>query len=260
MVRPRPPDFIAVNCATVPRELAESLVFGHKKGAFTGADADRTGYFDQADGGALFLDEVGDMPHDLQVKLLRVLEDGQVTPLGAASPHPVDVRIVAATNIDLVTSIAEGDFREDLYYRIARFTVEVPPLRERKEDIPLLAQHFLKLFADEMGIDVPKVGDEALAALVTAPFPGNIRELKNVVERGLIESRGGDVLVEHLRFLPGVTPAAVAATAEMPLNLKEAEVAVIERALVKTGGNVSAAARLLGVDRHKVYRLLGKRR
>jgi DNA-binding NtrC family response regulator len=252
--------FIPVNCATVPRELAESLVFGHVKGAFTGADTDRTGYFDQADGGTLFLDEVGDMPMDLQVKLLRVLEDGRVTSLGAPDSHPVDVRIVAATNIDLATSIADGDFREDLFYRIARFTVEVPPLRERRKDIPLLAQHFLTIFADEMGIDSPMIASEAMTQLEEAPFRGNIRELKNVVERALIESRGGDITPSHLRSLASAsTPAPQAAAPDMTVSLKELEVAAIEQALAKTGGNVSAAARMLGVDRHKVYRLLGKK-
>ena len=145
--------FIPVNCATIPKDLAESLVFGHKKGAFSGADQDQDGYFDLAHGGTLFLDEIGDMPSDLQTKLLRVLEDGQVMPLGAREAHGVDVRIVSATNVDLDEKIAEGVFREDLFYRVARFTVEVPPLRNRREDIPLLAQHFLQLFATEMRMD-----------------------------------------------------------------------------------------------------------
>jgi transcriptional regulator with GAF, ATPase, and Fis domain len=252
-----------VNCATVPRELAESLVFGHVKGAFTGADSDRTGHFDQADGGTLFLDEVGDMPADLQVKLLRVLEDGQVTCLGAPDSHPVDVRIVAATNIDLETSIADGDFREDLFYRIARFSVEVPPLRERQEDIPLLAQHFLTIFADEMGIDAPMIVPEAMTQLEAALFPGNIRELKNVVERALIESRGGDIVPSHLGTLASASAQVAespAAAPDLAVSLREVEVATIEQALEKASGNVSAAARMLGIDRHKVYRLLGKKK
>ena len=252
--------FIPVNCATVPRELAESLVFGHKKGAFTGADADRTGYFDQADGGTLFLDEVGDMPQDLQVKLLRVLEDGQVTPLGASQSHAVDVRIVAATNVDLQRSIQDGDFRQDLLFRIARFTVEVPPLRERAEDIPLLAAHFLTLYANEMGIDAPRITDEAMVALRQSPWPGNIRELKNVVERALIESRGADIAQEHLHFLPAAVPGgSPTAVSGPPMSLKEAELAAIERAMEEAGGNVTVAARILGVNRHKVYRLMAKK-
>jgi DNA-binding NtrC family response regulator len=247
--------FIAVNCASVPRDLAESLIFGHLKGAFTGADEPQTGYFDLADGGTLFLDEVGDMPYDLQIKLLRVLEDGQVMPLGARRPHAVDVRVVAATNADLVGRIRDGGFRQDLYYRIARFTVEVPPLRERREDIPLLAQHFLQLFADEMGMPAPEITKPALKILEGAPFPGNIRELKNTVERALIESQGKDIEAEHLRLLPGADDVAMAEL-ELPLNYDEAVRTVIERAIDKSGGNVSAAARLLGIDRFKIYRKL----
>ncbi|MBT3292232.1 MAG: sigma-54-dependent Fis family transcriptional regulator, partial [Victivallales bacterium] len=165
--------FLPINCATVPREMAESLVFGHKKGAFTGADADQAGYFDLADGGTLFLDEVGDMPHDLQVKLLRVLEDGQVRSLGAQESRPVDVRVVAATNADLQRRIQETAFRQDLYFRIARFTVTAPPLRQRREDIPLLTRHFLQILAAEMGREAPDLSPQALARLQDYPFPGN---------------------------------------------------------------------------------------
>ena len=199
-----------INCATIPKELAESLVFGHKKGAFSGADQDRDGYFDLADGGTLFLDEIGDMPYDLQIKLLRVLEDGQVMPLGAREAHGVDVRIVAATNADLDARIGEGAFRQDLYYRVARFTVEVPPLRNRREDIPLLAQHFLQLFAGEMRLDTPMLSPEAVQMLSGHDYPGNIRELKNVVERALIESRGGDIGPEHLHLAATRAPQAAA--------------------------------------------------
>lgn len=145
--------FLPVNCASIPRELAESLLFGHVKGAFTGADKDQTGYFELADGGTLFLDEVGDMPAELQTKLLRVLEDNEIMPLGAREGKSVDVRIVAATNADLQELIGAGRFREDLYYRLARFTVEVPPLRDRREDVPLLVQHFSVLFGHEMGME-----------------------------------------------------------------------------------------------------------
>ena len=251
--------FLPISCATVPREMAESLVFGHKKGAFTGADADQAGYFDLADGGTLFLDEVGDMPHDLQVKLLRVLEDGQVRSLGAQESRPVDVRVVAATNIDLETRIREGGFRQDLYYRLARFTVPVPPLRERKEDIPLLAQHFLQLFAREMGLEPPALGKEVVSLLTNYDYPGNVRELKNVVEHALIESRGGDIGPEHLHLMAAVDPAASPlerALEELPYDFAEAELLLLERALKKTDGNITAAARLLNVNRIKIYRRL----
>ncbi len=254
--------FVPVNCATIPREMAESLLFGHKKGSFTGADADRDGYFDLADGGTLFLDEVGDMPYDLQIKLLRVLEDGQIMPLGASKSHRVNVRIVAATNADLDAKIDEGVFRQDLYYRIARFTVRVPPLRERLEDVPLLAQHFLQLFASEMGMPAPMLHPEAISALGLYDFPGNIRELKNIVERGLIESRGGDIEAEHLHLgfgsVPPVEQAVESIVEELPFNFRQAEIALFERALKKAEGNVSSAARLLGVERTMVYRKLGK--
>lgn len=245
--------FVPVNCAAVPTELADSLVFGHMKGAFTGAEETQAGYFDLADGGTLFLDEVGNMPYDLQIKLLRVLEDGQVMPLGAKRAHTVDVRVVAATNADLVERIREGGFRQDLYYRIARFTVEVPPLRERREDIPLLARHFLRLFAGEMGIDTPTLTPAALKVLQGADFPGNIRELKNAVERALIEGQGGDIEPRHLQLVPG-TAQQTSDAGEISLDFHVAERAIIQQALDRTGGNVSAAARLLGIDRYKIYR------
>ena len=250
--------FIPVNCATIPKDLAESLVFGHKKGAFSGADRDQEGYFDLADGGTLFLDEVGDMPYELQTKLLRVLEDGEVMPLGAKQSHKVDVRVVAATNVDLDTKIKEGAFRQDLYYRIARFAVEVPPLRERQEDIPLLAQHFLQLFAREMGIAAPMLSEGAVLVLGGYDYPGNIRELKNIVERALIESQGGDIEAQHVHLSPaGGAPSSLEATvADLPFNFREAEIALFERALKHAKGNVSSAARLLGVERTKVYRKL----
>ena len=194
-----------VNCSAIPRELAESLLFGHKKGAFTGADADRQGYFEAAHGGTLFLDEIGDMPLELQPKLLRVLEDGEVVPLGCDRGRRLDVRVVAATNADLQGSIAGGHFRQDLYFRLAGFTVPVPPLREHREDIPLLAQHFIRLFAGEMGLEPPPLSAAGLELLQSYAFPGNVRELKNIIERALIASRGGEIGPEHLRFLEATT-------------------------------------------------------
>ena len=252
--------FIPVNCVAVPAELAESLFFGHSKGAFTGATADRKGYFELADGGTLFLDEIGDMPATLQAKLLRVLEDGMVTPVGSSHPRNVDVRVVSATNADLAAKIASGDFRQDLYFRLARYSVETPPLRSRPEDLPLLARHFLTLFAAEMGLTVPALTDEALALLSSYPFPGNVRELKNVMERALILSGGAPVKSGHLQLLGTALPAPVAAptkalvSADLPLNLEAAEHALIQRALEQTHGNVAEASRLLGVNRSRIYR------
>jgi DNA-binding NtrC family response regulator len=254
--------FIAVNCVAIPSELAESMFFGHMKGAFTGATADRKGYFELADGGTLFLDEIGDMPAVLQAKLLRVLEDGEVTPVGATSPRRVDVRVLAATNADLAAKIADGHFRQDLYFRIARYAVEMPPLRERPEDLAVLAAHFLQLFASEMGRTPPVLTPEALALLEGYTFPGNVRELKNVIERALILSGGEAIKREHLQLLastprPEGVKTSAPSFADLPLNLEEAEQALIQRALQQTGGNVAEAARLLGVNRSRIYRRFG---
>ena len=258
--------FVPVNCVAIPGELAESMLFGHVKGAFTGAVADRRGCFELADGGTLFLDEIGDMPPGLQAKLLRVLEDGEITPVGASRARRVDVRVVAATNADFPARMAAGEFRQDLYFRLARYTVEMPPLRDRREDIPLLAAHFLGLFASEMGVATPALAPAALAQLAAHSFPGNVRELKNVIERALIESRGADIEPRHLRLGPAIgsspgraLPAPVAPAPEapadlVPLNLEAAEQVLIQRALEKTGGNVVEAARLLGVNRSRIYR------
>ena len=257
--------FVPVNCVAIPEELAESMFFGHVKGSFTGATADRKGYFELAHGGTLFLDEIGDMPLVLQAKLLRVLEDGIVTPVGASAGKAVDVRILAATNVDLHAKIAGGGFRQDLYFRLARFTVLTPPLRERREDVALLAAHFLNLFATEMGIKAPRLGAEALAALEDYHFPGNVRELKNVIERALIESGGGEIRPGHLHFIPvgGEAPPSVkqnktSAVAALPLNLEEAENLLIQRALAQTNGNIAEAARLLGVHRTRIYRKIAQ--
>ena len=254
--------FVPVNCSAIPQELAESILFGHVRGAFTGADRDRTGYFELADGGTLFLDEIGDMSPDVQAKLLRVLEDGGVLPVGGAIEKRVDVRVLAATNADLQAAIASGDFRQDLYFRLARFPVAVPPLRERRDDIPLLAQHFIAMFAAEMGLEPAPLSPEALNALEAYDFPGNVRELKNILERALIESGGREIRPEHVHLL--LSPATVAraaadpeaVAADLPLNLKQAEDLLIKRALEQTGGNIAQTARLLGTNRPRVYRFL----
>ena len=246
--------FVPVNCASIPGEMADSLLFGHVKGSFTGADKDHAGYFELAHGGTLFLDEVGTMPPALQPKLLRVLEERQVQPLGARELRAVDVRVVAATNDALAAQAERGGFRQDLYYRLAGFSVRVPPLRERREDIGLLARHFLGLFAGEMGIEAPDISAAALVGLEGYRFPGNVRELKNLVERALIESRGGEILPEHLPLL--AAPGEATAVDALPLNLEQAELLLIQRAMKQSDGNISAAARLLGIDRAKIYRRL----
>jgi len=250
--------FVPVNCVAIPGDLAESLFFGHTKGAFTGATADRKGYLEMADGGTLFLDEIGDMPAILQGKLLRVLEDGEVTPVGSNKPRRVDVRVVSATNADLPEKMASGNFRQDLFFRLARFTVQTPSLRERKEDIPLLAAHFLHVFATEMGMTPPGLSDEAWGVLTAYSFPGNIRELKNVMERALILSGGKPISTKHLQLFQSAGVPMEMKTAplpaDLPLNLEAAEHALIQRALEQTAGNVAEAARLLGVNRSRIYR------
>jgi DNA-binding NtrC family response regulator len=263
-VRARAP-FVPVNCVAIPSELAESMLFGHVKGAFTGATADRKGYFELAHDGTLFLDEIGDMPALLQVKLLRVLEDGFVTPVGAVQPRKVDVRIIAATNADLDARIASGSFRQDLYFRLARFQIATTPLRERIQDVPLLASHFLRMFAAEMSLKLPPLTQDALAVLKTYDFPGNVRELRNIIERALIESGGSAILPAHLHLLRRNTPpppdnrnAKAGQTAGLPLNLAEAEDILIQRALQETNGNIADAARLLGVHRTRIYRKLAQ--
>jgi DNA-binding NtrC family response regulator len=263
--------FVPVNCVAIPSELAESMLFGHVKGAFTGATSDRKGCFELAHRGTLFLDEIGDMPTSLQVKLLRVLEDGWVTPVGATSPRQVDVRVVAATNADLQARITAGSFREDLYFRLARYAIVTPPLRERLEDVLLLARHFLRLFAAELGLREARLSAEAETALLAYDYPGNVRELRNVIERGLIQCGGQLIEPHHLQLIPPSKPsighatsAAVAkgprveAAAGLPLNLAEAEELLIQRALQAAGGNIADAARMLGVHRTRIYRRLAQ--
>jgi len=258
--------FIPVNCVAIPAELAESAFFGHVKGAFTGANSDRKGFFELANGGTLFLDEIGDMPAGLQAKLLRVLEDGVVRPVGGNREIKTDVRVLSATHVDLPAKISRGEFREDLYYRLARFRVRVPPLRERQADLPLLARHFLHLFATEMGQKAPAITDAALAALQQYNFPGNIRELKNLLERALIFSDGEEIKAKHLDFqrplgssLPPVDAQVddpLLSLDDIPLNLKQAEAILIQRAVRQSQGNMSEAARLLGINRATLYRFI----
>ncbi|GAB6042184.1 sigma 54-interacting transcriptional regulator [Endothiovibrio diazotrophicus] len=198
--------FVPVNCSAIPHDLADSAFFGHLKGSFTGALDNRKGWFEQADGGTLFLDELGDMPLTLQAKLLRVLEDGEVTPVGGAKSRRIDVRVIAATNVDLELAVEERAFRRDLYFRLAGYVVRLPPLRERLDDIPLLAEHFLKLLGEEMGVAEPRVSGEAMAAMQAYRFPGNIRELKNLMEFALISSGGAPIQSRHLHFIDAPAP------------------------------------------------------
>jgi DNA-binding NtrC family response regulator len=259
--------FIALNCSAIPSELAEDELFGHVRGAFSGATESRKGRFELANSGTLFLDEIGDMPPPLQAKLLRVIEDGCIMPVGGTHERRVDVRIIAATHADLRAKMEAGEFREDLYYRLAGFTVTVPPLRERQEDIPLLAQHFLTMFAGEMGKEKAKLSPDALLALQQYPFPGNIRQLKNIIEAALIASDGEELRPNHLSLsfphleprdmenhaseLGARNPPELAAT--LPLNLREAEAILIRRALKQAHGLKGKAAKLLGINRKTLF-------
>jgi DNA-binding NtrC family response regulator len=249
--------FVAVNCGAIPRELVEAELFGSLKGAFTGATRDRRGRFEMAGGGTIFLDEVGELPLDLQVKLLRVLDERLVTPVGAEEPLPVDARVIAASNRSLDAAVADGDFREDLYYRLNVVAISVPPLRKRTEDIPLLVEHFLEKFAQPEC----EVAPEVWAILDRHPWPGNVRQLENAVERALVlQARPGRLGVEDLP--PEIRaeqagPAAVAG--EFPdegISLEDTERRLIRMALSKAGGNQTRAAQLLDISRHTlIYRM-----
>lgn len=248
--------FVAVNCGAIPRDLLESELFGHVRGAFTGAVRDQRGRFEQASGGTLFLDEVGDLPRDLQPKLLRALETGTIDPLGGAS-RPVDVRIVAATHHDLAAEAAQDRFRADLYFRLAVVEVRVPALRERPEDVPLLVEHFLAKWGGGRRF---RVARDAMRLLRSAPWPGNVRELENACRRFCLLSETGDVTPERVRDAVGRGASTQAAEAfPLPpdgLPLRELEADVIRRALRLHDGNRSRTARYLEIPRHVLlYRM-----
>jgi len=250
--------FVPVNCAALPEHLLESELFGHERGAFTGADKVKTGLFEEAQGGTLFLDEVGELPAPLQPKLLRALEEGEIRRVGATRPIHVDVRLVAATNRDLEEEVAAGRFREDLFWRLNGLALHVPPLRERPADIPALVEHYLARFAaDRLG--AARMTPEALTLLASYPWPGNVRELRSVVERATTLAAGGpvgvDVLPDRVRH-GGLLRATIQEAANRQLSLAEVERAYILEILRIAGGNKSRAAEILGLDRKTLYRKL----
>lgn len=247
--------FIAVNCGAIPDNLLESELFGHEKGSFTGASARQTGLVQQADGGTLFLDEIGDMPAPLQVKLLRVLQEREVRPVGAARATPVDIRLVSATHRELETLIQEGSFREDLFYRLNVVSLRLPPLAERREDIPLLAAHFLEKIATRYQKAVSGFAADALEYLSAASWPGNIRQLANVVEQCCVLTTGSLVTLAQVQKAVAGEASAIPTLAEAK---RQFERDYLERLLRLTGGNVSDAARLADRNRTEFYRLLQK--
>ncbi|MCP5279363.1 MAG: sigma-54-dependent Fis family transcriptional regulator [Thiobacillus sp.] len=260
-----PGPFVAVNCAAIPESLLESVLFGHEKGSFTGAATAQAGKFEQANGGILMLDEMAELPLNLQAKLLRVLQEREVERVGGRQPVPLDVRVIAATNRDLATCVREGRFREDLYYRLNVFPLEIMPLRQRRGDIPALARHFLKRFEDVIGRRGFLLSDAALTELTGYDWPGNIRELCNVVQRAMVLAPGAEILPEHL-MLPrqsatGRTVSASASSSEM--GLKDVERETILDTLRRMGGSRRRTAEALNMSertlRHKLkqYREAG---
>ena len=254
--------FVAVNCGAIPATLLESELFGHVKGAFTDAGQDKAGLFELAHGGTLFLDEIAEMPLPLQVKLLRVLQEEEIRRVGAGSSRKVNVRVVSATSKDLSAEVAAGRFREDLYFRLNVFTISLPPLRERIEDVPLLVDHFLEKHGGRMGITDVSPSPEALRALVLHDWPGNVRELENCIERGLVLCEGGilgaDSLPEAVRrgAGPGRRGPASPESLSIKKGAQELERGLICRALEQTGGNRTHAAKLLEIShRALLYKL-----
>ncbi len=256
--------FVVVNCSNIPSELLESELFGHTRGAFTGAVTAKKGFFEVADGGTLFLDEIGDVPPEMQVRLLRVIQEREFTPIGDTTPHKVDVRLVAATNADLKELVRQGTFREDLYYRLSVVPIELPPLRDRREDILTLAQHFIRKYNEENGRNLSEqVSPEVLSLLENYFYPGNVRELENIIERAVVIAPTDEITVECLRAEvrnPELARAAVRESAGASGDIEIArgvnfydevrrfEIDLIRRALDQTAGHQSRAARLLGLN------------
>jgi DNA-binding NtrC family response regulator len=249
--------FIAVNCGALQEELLANELFGHEKGAFTGAGEKRSGLIEAADGGTLFLDEIGDMSLAMQIKLLRVLQEREVLHLGSTQPIPVNVRFLAATNRDLRSEVDTGRFRHDLYFRLDVVTLRLPPLAERRDDIPLLAYYFLKKVAHRMGRNVADIEPEAMAMLRDYDYPGNVRELENLLERGVALATGPKLTPAQLP--PALVDRAVhvvRATGENLPTLEERETEYIRWVLNRTGGNRTRAAEILGIDRVSLWRKL----
>ncbi|MCF6325208.1 MAG: PEP-CTERM-box response regulator transcription factor [Gammaproteobacteria bacterium] len=246
--------FVAINCGAIPEALLESELFGYEKGAFTGANKQTKGRVEYADGGTLFLDEMGDLPASLQVKLLRFLQERVIERIGGRNEIAVDVRVICATNQNIDQLVEQGVFREDLFYRINELTINIPPLREREGDTVLLAKFILARFTKEFSRNISSISDEALSAIESYPWPGNVREMENKLKRAVIMAEGNQITAEDLELVFESKP--------MPLNLREvrdrAEYAAVVRALSICGDNVSQTAEILGVSRPTLYSIMGK--
>jgi len=248
--------FVAVNCAALPDTLLESELYGHKAGAFTDAKRDKPGRFALADGGTIFLDEIGDISPAMQVRLLRVLQERLVDPLGGVKPIPVDVRVVAATDKDLAKLVRTSTFRDDLYYRVRVVHLKLPTLRQRREDIPLLVDHLIAKFNRLQGKDIAGVSDEVMARLMGHDYPGNVRELENVIEQAFVLCRGGMIELHHLP--PELRPATTSGRGDaQPLSLQAMERFLITEALHRRSGNRKQAAKDLGINVSTLYRKIG---
>jgi Nif-specific regulatory protein len=253
--------FVAQNCAALPENLLESELFGHKRGAFTGASEEKKGLFEIADGGTLFLDEVTEMPAPLQAKLLRALQEGEIRPLGATHTKHVNVRIVAACNRDLEKEVRAGRFREDLYYRLKVFPIRVPPLRERRDDVPLLGSHFLERYTKEIGKSIPGFAQETIELLKAYDWPGNVRELENEVQRLVIQADAGafltpDLLSARVRHVEGVVAQASSVKGSLKEMVEQVEKYFLIEALREHGNNKTSAAKALGITREGLHKKL----
>src|SRR6202166_761703 len=249
--------FVKINCTSLPENLMESELFGYEKGAFTGANISKPGKFEQADTGTVFLDEIGDVPLSIQVKLLRILQEREFERLGSNKTRHIDVRVLAATNVDLRAALEEGTFREDLYYRLNVLPIDIPPLRDRKEDIPLLVQHFIRKLGKDINSPAQSISEAAMDRLLAYHWPGNVRELENVMERSLVLANGPVLDAADIRLdLQPRTRLAVETVLPDGMTLDQHEQALIREALKRANNNKSQAARLLGLTRNALrYRL-----
>jgi len=252
--------FVRLNCASLPETLLESELFGHERGAFTGADRRKIGYLEAAQDGTLFLDEIGELPLTVQVKLLNVLENREVRRLGGTQEHPIDVRVISATHRDLASEVSSGRFREDLYYRLSAFSLNLPPLRERRSEIPLIAEMFARESARRAGREAPTLDSSATAALLRHPWPGNVRELRNAMEHAVVLAEHGRISAEHLpesvRRREIALPSSPNAAGTVKDKLADLERRSIEEALGAEGGNQTRAARRLGMSRRAlIYKI-----